>query len=162
MTVISAIPDTESLTLTVVAQLAAPPARVWQLWVDPRQLERWWGPPTWPATFTAHDPRPGGRSSYRMTGPDGTTANGWWRFHAIDELRSLEIDEGFADADGEPDLTMPTTRMRLDLSETADGTRMTLVSHFASVEQMQQLLEMGMVDGMSEAMSQIDAILGEG
>lgn len=162
MTAISTIPDTESLTLTVIAQLAAPPTRVWQLWADPRQLERWWGPPTWPATFTAHDLRPGGRSRYHMTGPDGTTAAGWWLFRTVDEPRSLELEDGFAGPDGEPDPSMPVIQMRLDLAETEDGTEMTVVSRFGSVEQMQQLLDMGMVEGMTEAMGQIGAILAEG
>ena len=89
MTVISATPDTTALTLTMVTDLAAPPARVWQVWADPRQLERWWGPPTWPATFEQHDVVVGGRSSYYMTGPEGEKARGWWRFLAIDEPRSL-------------------------------------------------------------------------
>ena len=47
----------------------ASPERVWQLWADPRQLERWWGPPTYPATFTQHDLAPGGHVEYHMTGP---------------------------------------------------------------------------------------------
>ena len=50
MTVISSAADPQALTMTFVAEFAAPPARVWQVWEDPRQLERWWGPPTWPAT----------------------------------------------------------------------------------------------------------------
>lgn len=78
MPVISTDIDTDELTMTLVAEFAADTARVWQLWADPRQLERWWGPPTWPATFTAHDLRPGGTASYYMTGPDGDTAAGLW------------------------------------------------------------------------------------
>ena len=74
MTVLSTTPDTEARTLTVVAEFAAPPARVWQLWSDPRQLERWWGPPTWPATFVEHDLVPGGSARYVMTGPEGEQA----------------------------------------------------------------------------------------
>ena len=60
MTVVGTTQDPENLTLTLVADLAAPPARVWQVWVDPRQIERWWGPPGWPATFVEHDVAVGG------------------------------------------------------------------------------------------------------
>lgn len=60
MTVVSSTQDTEALSLTLVSELAAPPWRVWQLWSDARQLERWWGPPTWPATFEQHDVVVGG------------------------------------------------------------------------------------------------------
>ena len=85
MTFVSSTKDTESLTLTLVTEFAAEPARVWQVWEDPRQLERWWGPPTWPATFATHDFTPGGRCHYFMTGPEGERAHGWWRFIAIDD-----------------------------------------------------------------------------
>ena len=34
--------DFDSLTFTLVADFDAPPERVWRLWADPRQLERWW------------------------------------------------------------------------------------------------------------------------
>ncbi len=159
MTVVSTTKDPEALTMTLVADLAATPKRAWQLWADPDQLSRWWGPPTWPATFERLDVEPGGRAAYYMTGPDGEKAHGWWRFLAVDEPRSLELEDGFADAHGVPSDEMPVTRMRLDLTETTEGTRMTITSHFASVEQMEQLVAMGMEEGMAQAMGQIDGIL---
>lgn len=162
MTVISTTPDTATLTMTIVADLAAPPKRAWQVWADPRQLERWWGPPTWPATFVTHDLVVGGGSSYYMTGPDGEKAHGWWRFLVIDEPHTLEFEDGFADDEGTPNTTMPVIHGRVDLHETRGGTRMTVTSRFATLEQMEQLVAMGMVEGMQAAMGQIDEILAAG
>ena len=71
MTVISSHKNAEALSFTVVAEFDAGVERVWQVWEDPRKLERWWGPPTWPATFESHDFVSGGKASYYMTGPDG-------------------------------------------------------------------------------------------
>ena len=159
MTVVRTTPDPETRTLTVVAELAAPPSRVWQLWADPRQLERWWGPPTWPASFVEHNLAPGGRSRYFMTGPDGEKAHGWWRFQAVEEPRSLELEDGFADENGVPTAELPTISMRMDLEEVGAGTRMTLTSRFASLEQMEQLMNMGMIEGLTEALGQIDELL---
>ena len=48
MPVISVVKDGEARTLTVTARFDAPIARVWQVWSDPRQLERWRGPPSIP------------------------------------------------------------------------------------------------------------------
>jgi uncharacterized protein YndB with AHSA1/START domain len=159
MTVVSTAQDREAHTLTIVAELAAPPARVWQVWSDPRQLERWWGPPTWPATFEEHDVVVGGRSSYYMTGPEGEKARGWWHFVALDEPRRLEFEDGFSDGAGDPDPHLPTTRAVVELEETAGGTRMTVTSRFATLEQMEQLVAMGMVEGITQAMGQIDEVL---
>ena len=46
--------DPETLTMTLTARFAAGVEQVWQLWQDPRKLERWWGPPTYPATMVEH------------------------------------------------------------------------------------------------------------
>jgi uncharacterized protein YndB with AHSA1/START domain len=162
MTVVSTEQDAEALTLTVVAELAAPPSRVWQVWADPRQLERWWGPPTWPATFVQHDFVVGGSARYFMTGPGGEKAHGWWRFLALDEPRSLEFEDGFADDTGEPAADLPTIHGRVDLEEAPGGTRMTVRTRFATREQMEQVLQMGMADGMTQAMGQIDEVLRAG
>ena len=67
MTVISVVKDADARTLTITARFAAPIARVWQVWSDPRQLERWWGPPGYPATVTEHDLAPGGTVAYAIT-----------------------------------------------------------------------------------------------
>ena len=60
MTVTGVHEGPRALTMTVTAEFDAPVERVWQLWADPRQLERWWGPPTYPATVVEHDLAPGG------------------------------------------------------------------------------------------------------
>ena len=38
--------DLDALTITVTATFDHPVEKVWDLYADPRKLERWWGPPT--------------------------------------------------------------------------------------------------------------------
>jgi uncharacterized protein YndB with AHSA1/START domain len=159
MSVTSLNKDLDNLTLTLVADFAASVERVWQLWADPRQLERWWGPPTYPATVEDHDLTPGGEVSYFMTGPGGDKARGWWRVTAVDPPKSLEFIDGFSDQDGRPNPEMPTIAMHVVLSEHGGGTRMELHSAFDSREQMEQLMNMGMEEGVQQAVGQIDALL---
>lgn len=161
MTVVRVTPDEGDRGLTIVVDLAVRPDRAWRLWADPRTLERWWGPPTWPATVTEHELAPGGRVAYRMTGPDGTHAHGWWRIRAVDAPSLVEFEDGFSDSDGVPDPVMPVTVVTVELAPHPGGTRMTIVSRYASVEQMRQLLDMGMAEGMAAALGQVDAILAE-
>jgi uncharacterized protein YndB with AHSA1/START domain len=161
MTVVSTEKNAEALTMTFVAELDASIERVWQLWKDPRQLERWWGPPTWPATFERHDFTVGGRSAYFMTGPDGEKSRGWWKFTAIEPPDRLEFDDGFSDEDGEPVASMGSVHGVVSLGSQGGKTRMTTVMTFASVEQLEQMVQMGMEEGMRLAMGQMDAILSE-
>ncbi len=161
MTTITSNKDVDALTMTMVAILDADVARVWQIWEDPRQLERWWGPPEWPATFVKHSLEPGASSHYYMTGPDGEQAHGWWKITSVAAPRSLELDDGFADDDGNPTGELGASHMALTLEPEGDQTRMTLLSIFASLEQLEQMIEMGMEEGMRQAMGQIEAILAE-
>ncbi len=154
--------DHEDLTMTVTAEFDASSDRVWQLWADPRQLERWWGPPTYPATVLEHDLAPGGHVAYVMTGPEGDTHRGWWRVLDVDPPRRLEVEDGFADDDGVPVNHLPTTHMGVEISDRAGGgTRVVIVSTFPSAEAFDQMLSMGMEEGLREAMSQMDGILAE-
>jgi uncharacterized protein YndB with AHSA1/START domain len=159
MSVTSLDKDFDSLTLTLVADFDAPTERVWQLWADPRQLERWWGPPTYPATVEQHDLTPGGEVTYFMTSPEGDKYRGWWRVTSVDPPKSLEFTDGFADQDGSPVADMPTTTVRMQLTEHDGGTRMELRSVFDSREQMEQLANMGMFEGLQESVGQMDALL---
>ncbi len=161
MTVISSTKNVEALSFTLVAEFDASVERVWQIWEDPRQLERWWGPPTWPATFEKHEFTPGGEASYYMTGPEGERAGGWWRITDIQPPNRLEFDDGFADENGDPVESMGTTHASVMLEDIGGRTRMTVDSVFESEEQMRKMLEMGMEEGMQEAAGQIDGILAE-
>lgn len=159
MTVVSTTKDVAALTLTVLAELDADPERVWAVWEDPRQLERWWGPPTFPATFTRHEFVVGGESRYYMTGPAGEVPKGWWRIEVIDKPRRLEFANGLAGEDGEPVPDVEPMPSYVTLDAVGGGTRMTVVTRFTSVEQMEKMLAMGMAEGMTAAVSQIDGLL---
>lgn len=159
MTVTSVQKDTGALTLTITTQYDAAPARVWELWANPRLLERWWGPPTYPATVVDHELTPGGKVAYFMTGPEGDRAHGWWHVLAVDAPRHLEFEDGFADDAGAPNPDLPTMTIRVTLDEVRGGTRMTIETTFPSAEAMEQVISMGMEEGMVAAVGQIDDLL---
>ena len=155
MTVIAVDRDPVALTLTIVAEFDARAERVWQVWADPRQLERWWGPPTYPATVVDHDLTAGGRVTYYMTGPDGEKLHGWWQIISVDPPRSLEFEDGCGPLNEE----LPTYSVGVRLIETPEKTTMTLTCRFASIADMEQLLATGKEEGMRLAVGQIDGIL---
>ncbi len=161
MPITSVTSDAHAVTLTVIADYNASLARLWEAYSNPRQLERFWGPVEWPATFTRHDMVVGGRSEYHMTGPDGTVSRGWWRFLAVEPLARIEVEDGFADDDGNENTALPSMRMTFDFEATPQGSRFTSVTYFPSLEAMEQLVQMGMLEGMRSAMGQIDAVLAD-
>jgi uncharacterized protein YndB with AHSA1/START domain len=161
MTVTTVTKDAETRTMTLVAEFDAPVPRVWQLWNDPRRLEQWWGPPTYPATVVDHDLTVGGKVSYYMTGPEGEKVHGYWRVTAVDAPHRLAWENGFADDRLEPDPGFTAANMQVTLAgRTGGGTVMTIVTTFVSAESMDWYLVQGMEEGMSLAVGQCDALLG--
>jgi uncharacterized protein YndB with AHSA1/START domain len=151
--------DIDQRTIVITAEFAAPVERIWAIYADPRQLERIWGPPTWPATFVDHELAPGETSRYYMTGPDGTRAGGWWRIVSVDEPRSFTFDDGFADADLNPVDTMPVSHSVFAFEAVDGGTRATFTSVYDTAEDLQKVLEMGVEEGATGAINQIDELL---
>lgn len=161
MPITSITKNPESLTMTVVADFGVPVQRLWDAYADPRQLERFWGPPTYPSRFTRHDMWPGGRSDYAMTGPEGEVHRGYWEFLNVDPITSFEVLDGFANSDGSANAELPATRMVFEFSPTDEGSRVTTVSHFTSLADLEQLLEMGVEEGLRAAMGQMDDVLAD-
>jgi uncharacterized protein YndB with AHSA1/START domain len=159
MSITSVDTDYDDLSVTLIADFDAPIDQVWELWSDPRKLERWWGPPAYPATVEKHDLRPGGEVTYRMTGPRGETHHGLWRVAAVGFPNSLEFDDVFADADGTPIANMPVNRVRVRLIGRESGTRMELHSQFESREDLEKWLSTGTLEGQQQAIAQMDDLL---
>ncbi len=151
--------DVAHRTLTITAVFAAPVERVWALYADPRRLERIWGPPTHPATFVDHTLEPGSRSTYYMTSPDGERYPGWWRITSVDAPHGFTFDDGFAD-DGfaeRPDLPVGHNAYRFEPD--GGGTRATYTTVYDSAEDLQTILDMGVEEGATLAINQIDDAL---
>lgn len=150
--------DLDALTLTITARFDADAQRLWDLWADPRQLERWWSPPSHSSTFVEHELTPGARTSYFMTGPDGEKHHGHWRIEEADPPHRLRIKDDEVDADGNPEDGGPSS-MTITIAE-ADGTAtMTIETKFADRKSMEQTIEMGFEQGMVETLEQIDPLL---
>lgn len=162
MPVVDVRTDPDALTLTITADFAADVPRVWQVYADPRQLERVWGPPTYPATVVDHSLTPGGRVNYFMTGPDGDKYYGYWVVDEVDEPHRFSFTDGFANADFTPDTSMAQAHSVYSFTPHGQGTRAVFASTYDSAEGLQQVLDMGVIEGSTEAINQIDGLLSDG
>ncbi len=152
--------DLDSLTLTITADFAASVERVWEVYADPRQLERVWGPPSHPATFVDHEMAPGGRMNYYLTSPEGEKHYAYWNIATVDRPRGFSFEDGFArDETFEPDPDMPQSSQNYSFAAVDGGTRATYVSTYATADDLQTVLAMGVVEGASAALNQIDDLL---
>ena len=152
--------DIDALTLTITADFAAPVERVWEVYADPRQLERIWGPPGFPATVVDHDLVPGGRMNYFLTSPDGDKYYAYWDIAEVNRPRDFSFKDGFAvDESFAPNPEMPESVQVFEFTDTAGGTRATFVATYADADSLQKVLDMGAVEGATAAINQIDDLL---
>lgn len=151
--------DLDARTLVITAEFAAPVERVWALYEDPRQLEQVWGPPQYPATFVDHELRPGTRSTYFMTSPEGEKFAGYWDIAEVAAPQRFTFSDGFAHADLSPNPDLPVSENVYVLEATATGTRATYTSTFPTAEGLQTVLDMGVEEGSKAAINQIDGYL---
>ncbi|NLA35519.1 MAG: ATPase [Actinobacteria bacterium] len=161
MTITSVTKDPVALTMAVVADFPVPLERLWNAYMDPRQLERFWGPEVYPAKFTQHDAFVGGFTHYVMTGPDGDQSRGYWEWLELEPLKSFTVLDGFSNADGTPNTDLPSMRLTFEFEATDTGSRFTNTSFFNSLEEFETVIEMGVEEGMRSAMSQIDGVLAD-
>lgn len=151
--------DIDTRTITIEAEFEAPISRIWQIYADPRQLEKVWGPTSCPATFVDHNFTPGGRVNYYMTGPAGERYAGWWEITAVDEPNSFAFRDGFSDENLNPVDNMPVSENLYTFIEKDGRTLATYVSTFETAEALQKVLEMGVIEGASSAINQIDDLV---
>ena len=151
--------DAQALTLTVTADLDATVERAWQLWADPRQFERWWGPPGYPVTSVDHDVLAGGRITFFM-GTDHERHDSTWEVVAADPPRHLELRDAEVDEDGHPADGNEMTAMVITFDERdGGGAVMAIRTSFDSLAGMEQMLAMGIEEGMTVMLSQIEVVL---
>lgn len=161
MPVVSFSTDAVDRTVEVVAEFAADIERVWQVYADPRQLERIWGPPSHPATVVDHSLVPGGRVTYYMTGPDGERYHGYWDIARVEAPKLIEFIDAFADDQFHADPNLPKSRAVWRFRPIAGGTRLTATSTYASTEDLQTVVDMGIEEGTTLAFNQVDDLLAD-
>lgn len=153
--------DIDTRTIVISAEFAAPRERVWEVYANPRQLEKIWGPPTFPATFVEHNFVPGGKVTYYMTGPEGEKFGGWWELISIDKPDGFTFKDGFADAadDLKPVDSMPVSFNDYRFTDAGEKTTCLFTSTYETAEALQQVLDMGIIEGATESINQIDDLL---
>jgi uncharacterized protein YndB with AHSA1/START domain len=153
--------DTENLTLTLIAELDAPPERAWQLWEDPRQFERWWGAPGYPAKATALDLRTGGKVEFHLSGPDGDTPNNVWDVVEANPPRRLILRDAIVDENDFPTDEGPSSfTVRFEPVEQG-RTRMSIESKFPNAEALKVALDMDMDKMLAWSVGQMETIIAE-
>lgn len=150
-------PSTNELVLERVFD--APRALVWQAWTQAEHLKHWWGPAGWTLPVCQVDFRPGGVWHYCMRSAEGQESWGRAVYQEIEEPERLVYQDAFSDAEGNVAEGMPVMNITVEFVEMGDKTKVISRTEFASAEELQAVLDMGVEEGMNQTWDRLDAYL---
>jgi uncharacterized protein YndB with AHSA1/START domain len=145
--------------ITVTRVFNAPRKLVWKVWTQAEHLTRWWGPQGWTLPVCKMDFRVSGVWHYCMKGPDGEESCGMAVYHEIVEPERFVYTDYFADADGNPVEGMPETLVTVEFTSVDDKTKITSTMLFQTAEDRDQVLKMGMEEGLKETWDRLEEYL---
>ena len=150
--------EINNATITRNQTCDAPKDVVFAMFQNPH-IEKWWGPSTYPVTVSEQDFSVGGTWLYCMTGPEGEQAWGKAIYDEIDAPNKITYRDYFSDANGVIDESLPAGTITMVFDEREGKTTIASVSTYESADAVTKLVEMGMIDGVTETWKQLERLL---
>ena len=133
--------------------------RLWAMWTRAEHLQQWWGPQGWTTPVCQVDFRPGGIWFYCMQDPDGIRYCGQLIYGEIDAPRRFTGKDVFTDEDGNISHDMPVAHSEYEFTADGGETILSNVTRYATAEQLDQVVEMGVEAGVNQTLDRLDAYL---
>jgi len=149
----------ENNTIVIKREFDANLELVWQAWTTAELLDQWWGPEPCKAETKTMDFREGGFWLYCMIIPENQKHWGRQDFEKIVWHKSFSGTDVFCDENGISDPELPTGRFENMFSEVDGKTVVTIISTHNSLEDIEEIIEMGYKEGMMVNCQQLDELL---
>lgn len=142
--------------IVVTRFVKAPPALVFECFVRPDLLKRWYGLPDWEMTVCEMDARAGGKWRFVTVSPDGYAMGSGGLVKSVDRPNSIVTSETYDD-----DWTGGETVNRVDFTADGDGTLVVTTVLYASKAGRDGALATPMAVGMEIGYKRLDQVLAE-
>jgi len=142
-----------------VRRFAAQRDRLWAMWTKAEHLRHWWGPHGWTTPVCEVDFRSGGVWFYCMQDPAGNRYCGKMTYSEIDAPRRFTGTDVFTDENGETSADMPVAHSEYEFEADGDETILRNLTRYATGEQRDQVLEMGVEAGVNQTLDRLDAYM---
>ncbi|MCC5940569.1 MAG: SRPBCC domain-containing protein [Balneolaceae bacterium] len=135
----------------------APRELVFETYTTCEHLMNWWGPRSWPLSYCKIDFRPGGVWHYCMKGPNPEDESWGIAFYKeVEEPKKIVYNDHFSDKDGTVNTGMPSFDTIIHFTPEGDKTVVKVISTVGSKEEVEKLVEMGMIDGFTETWDRLE------
>ncbi|HEV2527073.1 MAG TPA: SRPBCC domain-containing protein [Thermomicrobiales bacterium] len=144
--------------LTMTRTFGAPRQFVWDAYTVPEQIVKWWGPVGFTTTVKAMDVRPGGVWHYRMHSPEWGDSWGLATYSEVSPIDRLVYTDAFTDESGAVNADMPVANISIEFADQGDRTLVTIHTDYATAEELQKVLEMGVTEGAESQYTRLDEL----
>ena len=151
--------DKENKKIFVDREFAAPVPKVWAAWTQQELLDQWWAPKPWVAKTKSLDFREGGKWLYAMVGPEGEEHWSLATYGPIVPEKSFTGDDGFCDADGNVNDSLPGSHWDYTFEDKTDKTLVSIEITYKSLEDLEANIQMGFKEGFTMGMENLDELL---
>lgn len=153
--------DKENHTMTIRREFNAGRQRVWDCYTRSELLDRWFAPKPLTTKTKSMDFRAGGHWHYAMIDPNGQEYWGRTDYQTIRPIDGYTALDGFTDATGVVNPDMPRSQWNVTFSDKGQHTLVENIVTYASAEALQQVIDMGMKDGLTSTLERLDELLKE-
>ncbi|ALC82966.1 MULTISPECIES: SRPBCC family protein [Bacillus] len=160
--------NVEGRVLVMERIFNAPRTLLFEVFSDPEHLANWWGPRGWQTENRKFEFKPDGVWLYCMRCTDenqgeffGQESWGKAVYHEIIVPEKIVYTDQFVDEDGQPVGGMPEIKITMEFIELEDKTKLITRSEFTSIENLKQVMDMGVVQGFASQFDRLDDLLEE-
>lgn len=146
-------------TLTIIREFDAGRQLVWDCYTKSELLDQWFAPKPL-TTKTKHmDFRVGGYWHFAMVTPDGQEYWNRQDYQSIDPIDGYTALDGFSDEAGQVNPDMPRSTMNVSFADSSGRTIVTTVVVYASSDDLQKSIDMGLEGGLTSTLERLDELL---
>lgn len=151
--------DKENNTLTINREFNANRQLVWDCYTKSELLNQWFAPAPLTTKTKSMDFRNGGHWHYAMVDPTGPEYWGWTEYNNIKPIDSYETLDAFSNEKGEINTDLPRAKWEVTFSDKGDNTVVQTIVYYASLTDLETVINMGMKDGMIATLEKLDQLL---
>lgn len=151
--------DKEKNTITVKREFAAKRPLVWDCHTKSELLDKWFAPKPLTTKTKSMDFSEGGHWHYAMVDPAGIEYWGYTEYVKIKPIDSYKTLDAFSDESGTINPDLPRANWVVTFSDKGDHTLVQTVVTYASLEGLEQVLQMGMKEGLTSTLERLDELL---
>lgn len=151
--------DYDAATVFVMKTYDQKSTEIWNHFSKTELLDLWWAPKPWKCETQKMNFAEGGTWNYAMIDAKNQKHFAGIDYEEINSPRSISFSDYFTDENQNKKAEFPSTNWLIGFTGVKEGTKLTINLHFASTEDLNQILAMGFEDGLKTTLNQLEELL---